>query len=158
MGRTVAIAAGITALAGTMRTQVTQAQEASEPKGIAACRIAVMRTLGARMMALKTILTDQTQLMDRVVWHGQVIRDASKWIPDLFPEGGDQRPSRALPSVWKKRAAFDASARKPRELSAAFLETTKEGDPKATLKAFVSMGKEGCKGCHQDFRKRKEEG
>lgn len=144
-------------LAAVSGSQVAEAQEKVEPKGVVAYRIAVMRTLGAQMMGIKTALTETPEFAGNVVWHGRIVNDASKLLPDLFPEGSNEPPSRTLAVTWEKWDEFEAAARKLTELSAAFVETAKAGDAQATLAAFVEMGKKGCGGCHETFRRKQEQ-
>lgn len=137
--------------------QVAEAQDKVEPKGVVAYRIAVMRTLGAQMLAIKTALTETPEFDGNVAWHGQIVNDASKLMLDLFPEGSNEPPSRALPVVWEKWSDFEAAANRLTELSAKFVEVAQAGDPQATLAAFGQMGKEGCGGCHETFRQKQEQ-
>ncbi len=139
----------VTAVWGPVR-----AQEKVEPEGVVAYRIAVMRTLGAQMMAIKTALTETPEFRDNIVWHGRIINDAAKNMLAAFPEGSNAPPSASLDVIWQKWDEFEASAKKLEELSAAFLEVARKGDPKATLQAFAKMGKQGCGGCHETFRRK----
>ena len=145
-------------LLGAAATHLARAQEKAEPKGVVAYRIAVMRTLGAQMMATKTILTETPQFAENVVWHAQILRDALDSLAantdTLFPEGSTEN-SNALPSVWEKKAEFRAEARKASELAASFLKLASESqDPKTLLPAFAKLGKEGCGSCHENFRRK----
>ncbi len=145
----------LVAMAGGLVPVPADAQEKVEPEGVVAYRIAVMRTLGAQMMAIKTTLTETPEFGDNLLWHGRILDDASKILPDLFPEGSNEPPSNTLPAVWEKKEEFRAAAEKMTELTAAFLETARGGDPAATMAAFARMGKQGCGGCHESFRKKR---
>ncbi len=128
-----------------------------EPKGVVAYRIAVMRTLGAQMLAIKTALTESIEFLDNVPWHAAIVDDAAKAmvanLADLFPEGSTEN-SRALPAVWEKWDEFEAAAKRFAELAAEFRRVAESGDDQATLQAFAKMGKQGCGGCHEGFRKK----
>ncbi|GBD44553.1 Cytochrome c-556 [bacterium HR40] len=142
------------AMAAGLVWQMAEAQQKVEPKGVVAYRIAVMRTLGAQMLAIKTALTETPEFEDNLVWHAQIVHDASKLLVDLFPKGSNEAPSAALPVVWEKWSEFEAAAKRLEELSAKFVEVAKNGDPQATLAAFGQLGKEGCSSCHDTFRKK----
>ena len=43
-----------------------------------------------------------------------------------------------------------------RELAGKLAETSQGGDVQATLAAFAALGKEGCGGCHETFRKKQD--
>ncbi|MCB2053454.1 MAG: cytochrome c [Geminicoccaceae bacterium] len=135
----------------TMSTGVP-AQDA--PTGIVGLRQATMKTLGAHMGALKAILTDQTEMVDQVPMHARAIGDVAGHIPVLFPEGSTDPESDALPAIWEDKADFDSHAEKLSELVAALAETAEGGDVQASLAAFGQMGKEGCGGCHETYRKK----
>ena len=137
---------------------LARAQEKAEPKGVVAYRIAVMRTLGAQMMAIKTALTETPQFAGNVAWHARILHDALENLDAhtdaLFPAGSTEN-SNALPAIWEKRAEFEAAARKAYELADAFLEVSgKSRDPKTLLPAFAKLGKQGCGGCHETFRRK----
>ena len=146
------LALGVLAAVATGSVAV-QAQEAT---GIVAYRKAVMKSLGAHMGALKSILTDQTQLIDQVALHAHAIGETAKITPVMFPEGSLDAPTEALPVIWEDWAGFEAAAGTLTELASALAETSKGGDAQATLAAFGKMGKEGCGGCHNEYRKKKE--
>lgn len=152
----IAVAAAVVAIVTGAAWHVAEAQDKVEPKGVVAYRIAVMRTLGAQMMAIKTALTETPDFADNIVWHGQIVNDASKLVLDLFPKGSNEPPSRTLDVVWEKWGEFEAAAKKLTEMSAAFVETAKGGDRQATMKAFAEMGKQACGGCHETFRQKQE--
>ena len=46
--------------------------------------------------------------------------------------------------------------RRPRSSPRQLVDAAKGGDAKATLAAFAALGKEGCGGCHQTFRKKEQ--
>ena len=72
----------------------------------------------------------------------------------MFPPGSGQPASAALPTVDSDQTGFKAAAEKAEGLAEKLGETAKGGDVKATLAAFAALGKEGCGGCHETFRKK----
>ncbi len=72
----------------------------------------------------------------------------------MFPPGSDQQPTAALPVIWTDQAGFKAAAEKAEGLAEKLAEAAKGGDAQATLAAFAALGKEGCGGCHETFRKK----
>ncbi len=128
-----------------------------EPKGVVAYRIAVMRTLGAQMMAVKTALTESLEFVDNVKWHAAVIEDAAKamqaQLEDLFPKGSTEN-SRALPTIWQKWDDFAAATDRFVELAGEFRKVAEGDDDQAMLAAFAKLGKKGCGACHEGFRKK----
>ncbi len=128
-----------------------------EPQGVVAYRIAMMRTLGAQMLAIKTALTETLEFQDNVAWHAAVIEDAAKamkdQLEDLFPEGSTEN-SRALPAIWQKWDDFAAATDEFVRLAAEFRKVAEGDDEQAMLAAFGRLGKKGCGVCHEGFRRK----
>jgi cytochrome c556 len=127
-------------------------------KGIVAVRQNVMDAQGSHMNAIKAILTEDPQAIDLVVAQASAIADTTATIPEMFAKGSDQPPTNALPPVWDKQDEFKAAAQKAHGLAQKLTETAKGGDVQATLAAFATLGKEGCGGCHETFRKKPQQG
>ena len=138
---------GTVVLAGSVVAQ-------DKPTGIVAYRSIVMKSLGAHSGALKSILTDQTELIDQAALHANTISETAKLIPAMFPEGSDNEPTEALPVIWEDSAGFEAASQNLAELAAAVATASESGDVQGTLAAFAKMGKEGCGGCHDKFREK----
>ncbi|MEK0084420.1 c-type cytochrome [Benzoatithermus flavus] len=149
--RMIALLTGALAL-GSVGPGMTQEQP--KATGIVAVRQMTMKANGDHMGAIKAILTEQPQLVKRVAWHAEAITEGVEYVPELFPEGSDQPPTAALPAVWKDQKGFKAAAAKAENLAKKLAETAKGGDVQATLAAFAALGKEGCGGCHETFRKK----
>lgn len=144
----VAIAATVLGAIGT-----TWAEDV-KPKGFVAIREASMDALGAHTGAIKVILTEKPELLSQVVVHANAIAAIGPIIPAMFPAGSLEPPSAALQAVWDKPDDFKKDADELATLAAAVAKAAESGDAKATLAAFGEMGKEGCGGCHQTFRKK----
>jgi cytochrome c556 len=127
-------------------------------KGIVAVRQNVMDAQGSHMAAINAILKEDPQAISLVVPQAEAIADTTATIPEMFPKGSDQPPTNALPPVWDKPDEFKAAAQKAHELARKLADTAKGGDAQATLAAFGSLGKEGCGGCHETFRKKPSQG
>jgi cytochrome c556 len=139
-----------TALAVTLvgTASLSPAQEAT---GVVAVRKAVMSSNGAHAAALRGILTDQTQLISHAVIHAAAIRDLAAHLPEMFPEGSDQAPTRALPAVWSDWAGFQERAAGLQQAAANLAEVAATGDVAASVQAFGAVG-QACAACHQAFR------
>lgn len=122
--------------------------------GVVAVRQATMKASGAHMAAIKSILTEYPQALDQVLGHAQALEADARDTAVLFPEGSSQPASYALPKVWSDQAGFKAAADKAADLAAQLVAASKDGDAKAMLAAFGNLGKNGCGGCHETFRKK----
>lgn len=73
-------------------------------------------------------------------------------IPSLFPEGTDFGETDAKTEVWSDRAGFAEQSEEMADAAEAFAEAVASGDKQATFQAFKAVG-DGCKGCHETYRK-----
>ena len=144
---------------GAVALTITAAVAADkDAKGVVAVRQNVMDANAGHITAIKVILTELPDRIGLVPAQAQAIADAAAAVPDLFPKGSDQPPTNALPAVWEKPGEFRAAAQKAQDLARKLAETARGGDVKATLAAFGALGKEGCGGCHETFRKKPPQG
>ena len=112
-----------------------------------------MSAMAEHMAALKVVLTEQPSLIGEVGAHAAAIAATSTFIPTMFPKDGNLVDSSALPSVWDKATDFAAAAKHNEELAQQLAQVAGGGDPKAALAAFAALGRQGCGGCHENFRK-----
>ena len=125
-------------------------------KGVVAVRQATMDANAKHMNAIKAILTEDPQLLKHVAFHAQAIAEAAEYVPEMFPQGSTQPPTAALPVIWEKPDQFQQAAERAHGLAEKLAETSQGGDVPATLAAFAALGKEGCGGCHETFRKKQD--
>lgn len=142
------------AAAGIAAGSVVLAQDQPKATGIVAVRQATMKANGAHMAAIKAILTEQPELIDQVKFHAVAIEEAAEHTVALFPPNSSQPASWALPTVDSDQAGFKAADEKTSELAEKLVQAAGGNDPKAMLAAFAALGKDGCGGCHQTFRKK----
>ncbi|MFL5333999.1 MAG: c-type cytochrome [Geminicoccaceae bacterium] len=139
---------------GVLGATAVLAQDQPKATGVVAVRQSTMKANADHMGAIKAILTEAPDLIGQIEFHAEAIKEAAEYTPAMFPAGSDQPASWALPPVWSDAAGFKAAAEKSEDLAGKLADTAKGGDPKATLAAFATLGKEGCGGCHQTFRKK----
>lgn len=85
------------------------------------------------------------------------IAESSKKIPSLFPKGsgrGDfpDKVTRALPAIWKDMAGFEKAANTTVAEAQKLATVAKAGDKDAIAKQVAVLNKEGCGGCHTNYR------
>jgi cytochrome c556 len=118
-------------------------------------REALMKGFGQRMNVIKGVVAENKgSLPDAQVAAQEIAANAEK-IPSMFPAGTNAGESEALPVIWERTSEFEAKAQGMEELAAKLAAAAGTGDPTATLAAFGALGKEGCGGCHEVFRKKK---
>ncbi len=125
----------------------------TQATGSVAYRQHSMTAMAEHMAALKVALTEQPQLIVEVGAHASAIAATSEFIPAMFPKDGNLVDSAALPSVWDQPADFAAAAKRNEDLAQKLTDAAASGDPKIALAAFAALGRQGCGGCHETFRK-----
>jgi cytochrome c556 len=131
---------------------VLAAGTAAADEGMIAYRQSVMKANGGHIGAVVTIIKGEVPFTDDLKVHTQALAELAIIAGHVFPEGSGK--TRALPAIWEKPDAFK-KAYEAYQTAAANLAKTAETDPKAVPAAVGALGK-ACKGCHDDFRKKKE--
>jgi cytochrome c556 len=119
----------------------------------------VMKINGSSLDNIVLMIKGQVPFnAQQVVVYAETINSLSKIIPDLVPPGSgpEAGDTRAKPEIWQKMDEFKAAAAKLTSESAKLIEIAKGGDQAATFQQAAAMGKNGCGGCHEPFRKPKE--
>jgi len=81
----------------------------------------------------------------------QRIAQNAQQIPALFPPGSHQGKTAALPSIWERKADFDAHAAKlEQDAKAAQAGITDQ----ASLQAAIQRVGQNCGGCHESYRRK----
>ena len=141
--------------AGLGLVSMAAAQEKGA-KGVVAVRQATMEANAKHVGAIKFILTEEPTLIKHVAFHARAIAGAAEHAPEMFPQGSTQAPTDALPAIWEKPDQFRQAAERAHGLAEKLAETAEGGDVQATQAAFGALGKEGCGGCHETFRKKED--
>lgn len=153
-----AIGVGVLAcLAGALLlpARVSRAQAASDQPSIE-YRQLVMGAIGSNMGAIGGIMKNQLALPGAVANHARQMADAAKLIAPAFERKVTAGKTDARPEIWSDWAKFEAAAADYGK-AAANLATAADGnDPAAVGLAVRALG-ESCGGCHESFRKPKEE-
>ena len=75
---------------------------------------------------------------------------------EAFLQGTDMKSisekNSALPAIWSKKGEFDEIARLFEKNTAALAVAAKTGNKGKIKKALGQVGKNGCKGCHDNFK------
>ena len=81
----------------------------------------------------------------------QRIEQNARQIPALFPAGSHQGKTAALPTIWERKADFDARAAKlEQDAKAAQTGITDQ----ASLQSAIQRVGQTCGGCHEAYRRK----
>lgn len=114
-----------------------------------------MKGFGKQMGVVKGVVVEGKGTLADVVTAAQAIEAGDAKIPSMFPQGTNAGESEALPVIWEKWSDFEGHATTMGQLAAKLEQAAASGDQAATLAAFGALGKDGCGGCHEIFRKKK---
>jgi cytochrome c556 len=118
-------------------------------------RQAVMSAQGGHMSALAGLVNGDVDHKTHLVPHADAIGNTAKMVPSLFPAGSDKGETNALPAIWEKPAEFQKAVKALETAAPKLGAAAKSGDAAALKAAFGEVGK-ACKGCHDNFRMKKE--
>lgn len=118
-------------------------------------REALMKGFGKQMGVVKGVVVEGNGTLADVVTAAQAIVAGDAKIPSMFPQGTNAGESEALPVIWEKWSDFESHATTMGQLATKLEQAAASGDQAATLAAFGALGKDGCGGCHEMFRKKK---
>jgi cytochrome c556 len=120
-------------------------------------RQATMKQQGKSMGAVKAFLDGKSDQAAALAAATSLTQTTQK-IPDLFPPGtdkpspgGDYAPK---PTVWADWNKFLDAQKNAATKAEALLAAVKSGDKPAIQTAYLDLGKNGCGGCHTNFREK----
>lgn len=154
----------VAAAAGLLATTMGAAAfAADEPVNVVKYRKAFMGANGAHITMIAAVVKGEVSFGD-IATNAQALAEQGKLLTanleQLFPEGTAKgetgEKSAALPAIWEKWSEFEQAAQKFEEESAKFAETAAGGDQTAIAQQLAALGKNGCSGCHDDFREEKD--
>ena len=79
------------------------------------------------------------------------IEDWAVKMPDYFPEGSNEKPSQASPSIWEDFEGFKNAAIKNETAAKQLIAAAKAEDQEAVLGGFKAVAA-SCKSCHQSYK------
>jgi cytochrome c556 len=133
---------------------------ADEPANIVKYRKAFMDANGAHITMIAAVVKGEVSWTDELAGHAHALHEQSKHLLRLFPEGsgkGDtDAKSVALPVIWERWSEFEEAANAFEAESGKLVEAVESGDQAAIARQLGALGKQGCGGCHEDFREKQD--
>jgi cytochrome c556 len=119
-------------------------------------RQTLMGGVGANMGGIGTILKNQLNLPGHVESHARQIAESSKLVAAAFKANLSAGATDAKPEIWADWADFEKAIADLDAAANALADAAASGDGAAIGPAVKGLGK-SCGGCHDSFRKPKEE-
>lgn len=137
---------------------------ADEPANVVKYRQNFMKANSAHLGMIAAIVKGEVSMTDELVPHAQALAEQGKLatanLQQLFPEGTGKGAAgvetAALPTIWEQWSEFEQAAQTFEQESAKFAEVAQGGDMTAIAQAVGQLGKQGCGGCHEDFREKQD--
>ena len=132
--------------------------------GMIKYRMSVMKALGGHTGAINRLVRGQVPLMDQLEMHATAARDIAQTVATLFPAdsippdaefAGATTATEALAAIGEQPEEFEKAVQKTIDATEALVQVVQAGNNKELPQAFKRVG-ESCKGCHENFRKKKE--
>ena len=117
-----------------------------------------MKGMGGAMRNIKGFVDGRNSAADATA-AAEVIAAAAPKIAAVFPPNtgmGANPKSEAKDNIWKEWDAFTAAAKLLGDKAAALKTALASGNKGAAAAAFGDLGKNGCGGCHRQFRQKAE--
>lgn len=130
----------------------------SDAHGVMKERMDAMKGMGDAMKAMGAMFKGQATFEPAVVAEkaGNIAKHA-KMIPELTPEGSNEKPSEALPIIWQDWDSYVETADLLAEEGGKLVEIANNGaDERAAKIQFAKVSKT-CGACHEKFRKPKDD-
>jgi cytochrome c556 len=124
----------------------------------------VMKSLAGHVGAIDRLVRGQVPLTDQLDMHAKAARDISQTITTLFPANsippeaefaGATVATEALASIAEKPEEFKKAAQETVDATEELVKVVQTGNRQQLPLAFKRVG-ESCKGCHKDFREKKD--
>ena len=139
------------------------ASAADDPANVVKYRQTLMKATGAHLGMVASVVKGEVSFTDEIPGNAAALVTISQMLvsnlQQLFPEGTDEAggfETAALPAIWQNWSGFEAAATKFEEEVTKFAEVAQGGDMATIGPALGALGKNGCGGCHEDFRKKKQ--
>lgn len=133
--------------------------QAADPKGDEAAlkyRQSLMEAIGGDMAAIGDILKYGMNLPGHVAVHADSLASHAKLVTAAFERKVTAGPTDSEPAIWEKPDEFAQKVKHFETETAKLAEVARGGDPAAIGAQVKAVGK-SCGGCHEGFRKPKEE-
>jgi cytochrome c556 len=143
--------------AAILIASAASAQDAGKlDEGAIKYRQSVMESVGGDMAAISNIMKYGLPLTGNVVVHAEGLASHAKLVSSAFERKVTSGPNDAEPAIWEKADEFKEKTKAFETETAKLVEVAKAGDPAALGVQMKATGK-SCGGCHESFRKPKEE-
>jgi cytochrome c556 len=121
--------------------------------GVVDQRMHVMKSMASEMKALSGMLKEPDAFdRKRAIKASRAVASHAESIPELFPEGSIDAPSKASEAIWSEWETFVTQSTDLKDAALAFETAAEDGAEPVELRRDFNAMANGCKACHEDFR------
>ncbi len=146
----------VLSIAPSLLARSAGAQGAPSEQAVIEYRQLLMSAVGYNMGAIGGILKNQLVLPGHVANHAQQMADAAKLVAPAFKQKVSAGKTDARPEIWQDWAKFEKAIGDYEKAASDLARIAQGSDPAATGAAVKALG-DSCTGCHDSFRKPKEQ-
>lgn len=140
-------------IASTIALAAPAQAQFAKPEDAYKYRSSVMFLQSQHMGRINAQLKSDKPNLALIAENAAILDTINRLFFTAFPEGSDMvSNSRAKPEIWKDQAKFKQHADRLNAEVATLLAASKGGELAATRASFQAVG-QGCKACHDDFRR-----
>lgn len=153
------LATGATLALLTVGSTLAWAQD--DPANVVKYRQTFMKANSAHLGMIAAAIKGEVSLPAEIAPNAEALALMGEMLvantQQMFPEGTDEAAglkTSSLPAIWQNWAGFEEAAQRFQEEAAKLSEVAQGGDMAAIGQQLGALGKNGCGGCHSDFRKK----
>lgn len=144
------------AVAGLLSGAADASAQAASDQGVIEYRQLLMSAVGYNMGAIGSVMKYGLDRPGAIANHAQQMADAAKLVAAAFKQNVAAGKTDAKPEIWRDWAKFEQAIADYEQAASKLAVAAKGSDPAATGAAMKALG-ESCTGCHDPFRKPKEQ-
>ncbi len=130
--------------------------QAADDKAWIDYRQKLMSSIGSEMGAIGDILKNGLPLIPNIENHASAIAQSSRLIASAFEQKVVAGPTDARPEIWSDTEKFKQAIQKMQSEAELLAAAVGEGNTDQIPARVKALG-QSCGGCHESFRKPKEE-
>lgn len=128
---------------------------ATLPEDAIKYRRAVMNAMASHIAAISMIFAGKVEHQQHLAAHAEALAASGGTLDKLFPAGSGTGKTEALPAIWQEPEKFRQALEAGRSSTAQLRDAVASGDKAAIGRGLKAVG-DGCKGCHDKYRKEEE--
>lgn len=129
---------------------------AQNEEGAIKYRQAVMKGIAGHAGGIAQISKGNVPFKDQLNGHAHALHELAQYVPAAFKQKAMKGKTKAKDKIWKDWDDFEAKVQDLQAATEKLASAAKSGDM-AGVGKHLEATFESCKGCHKEYRKKKDE-